>query len=169
MEPNPNSPDTRTCCNDAAAWKLPLLLAVVLLGIFLWKQNQSVPPSPAPSQVSSEWTPSVRPTGDTVGLEIDFGNGARRIFEALPYRAEMTVADVMGEARKFQPALRYAQVGEGAGGFLTELEGLKNEGASGRNWQYDVGGTPGNKSFCLQTVAPGELVRWTFAGQDENR
>jgi hypothetical protein len=142
---------------------------MVLLGMFLWKQNQPVPQPVASSHERAVWTPSARPTGETVVLEIDFGNGARRIFEALPYRDGMTVADVMDEARNFQPALRYAQVGEGAGGFLTELEGLKNEGASGRNWQYDVAGTPGNKSFCLQTVAYGELVRWTFAGKGENR
>lgn len=169
METNPSSPDAHTCCPSATGWRFPLLLAVMLLGIFLWKQSQSAPQPATPVHGTTNWTPSARPTGDTVALEIDFGNGARRIYEALPYQAGMTVADVMNVARQFQPALRYAQVGEGAGGFLTELEGLKNEGASGRNWQYEVAGTPGNKSFCLQTVAAGEQVRWTFAGPDENR
>jgi hypothetical protein len=79
----------------------------------------------------------------------------------------MTVEDVLIAAREFQPGISFAQIGEGAGGFLTELEGLKNEGASGRNWRYKVAGTPGSMSFCLQKVAPGELVRWSFAGEDE--
>jgi hypothetical protein len=169
MESNPVSPDAPNSFSNAAAWRFPLLLAVVLLGIFLWKQSQPLPQPAVSSQGTVDWTPSVKPTGETVALEIDFGNGARRVFEALPYQADMTVADVMDQARQFQPAIRFTQIGEGAGGFLTELEGLKNEGASGRNWQYEVAGTPGNKSFCLQTVAPGQQVRWTFAGPGENR
>lgn len=169
METNPDSPDSRACSHNAAMWKFPLLLLVVLAGIFLWKRSEPAPQPSVPSQANMDWAPTVRPTGDTVALEIDFGNGARRVFEALPHQPGMTVADVMHEAREFQPAIRYTQIGEGAGGFLVALEGLKNEGASGRNWQYQVAGTPGNKSFCLQTVAPGELVRWTFAGGDANR
>lgn len=169
MEPDPNSPDARTCCSNAAGWKFPLLLAVVLLGIFLWKRSEPATQPAVSTAVSADWSPAARPTGDTVGLEIDFGNGALRVFEDLPYQTEMTVADVMEQARRFQPGISYTQVGEGAGGFLTELEGLKNQGASGRNWQYEVAGTPGNKSFCLQTVAAGELVRWSFAGEDPNR
>jgi hypothetical protein len=169
METKPFGTDARSCCNGTAAWKFPLLLVMVLVGIFLWKRDEPTVQPAVPAEPSAEWTPTARPTGEVVALEIDFGNGARRVFEAVPYQADMTVADVMDQARQFQPAIRYTQVGGGAGGFLTELEGLKNEGASGRNWQYEVAGTPGNKSFCLQTVAPGELVRWTFAGGDRNR
>jgi hypothetical protein len=146
-----------------------LLLAIVLLGIFLWKRSEPAAQQPAPAEVTAAWTPSSRQTGETVRLEIDFGNGARRVFDALPYEVEMTVADVMAQAREFRPGISFAQIGEGAGGFLTELEGLKNEGASGRNWRYEVAGKPGTKSFCLEGVAAGELVRWSFAGEDENR
>jgi hypothetical protein len=169
METKSNSPDARSCCNGPAAWKFPLLLLVVLAGIFFWKRSEPLTRPAGSFQASIDWVPAVRPNGDTVGLEVDFGNGARRVFDALPYHADMTVADVMDEARQFQPAIRYTQMGEGAGGFLTDLEGLKNEGASGRNWQYEVAGKPGNKSFCLQTVMPGEVVRWTFAGEESNR
>jgi hypothetical protein len=161
--------DARNCCGNAAAWKFPLLLVLLLLGIFLWKRSEPATQPAIPTEVSEDWAPSAEPTGDTVALEIDFGNGARRVYDSLPHHAKMTVADVMNAAREFQPAIRFTQVGEGAGGFLTELEGLKNEGAGGRNWQYEVSGTPGNKSFCLQTVEPGGGVRWTFAGGDANR
>jgi hypothetical protein len=169
METKDPSPDARVCCGGAAKWRFPLLLAVLLLGIFFWKRSEQVG-QPAPTlDPAVEWMPSPPTTGEAVRLEIDFGNGARRVFDTLPYKADMTVADVMAAARDFRPGITYMQVGEGAGGFLTELEGLKNEGAGGRNWRYEVAGTPGNKSFCLQTVAPGELVRWSFAGESENR
>jgi hypothetical protein len=166
MESSHTSPDSQNCCIGIAAWKFPLLLVVVLGGILLWNREKSTPQSPAPEAASTDWLPTARPTGETVALEIDFGNGARRVFAALPYQADMTVADVMDQACRFRPAISFTQVGQGARGLLIELEGLKNEVASGRNWQYEVAGTPGNKSFCLQTVAPGELVRWTFAGAD---
>ena len=165
MEMNSPSPDARPCCNASTAWKFPLLLVVVLLGIFFWKRSEPVAQQAAPTEAPAEWTPSAKPTGEMVRLEIDFGNGARRQFDALPYKADMTVADVLVAARESQPGISFTQVGEGAGGFLTELEGLKNEGASGRNWRYEVAGTPGSQSFCLQKVAAGELVRWWFAGE----
>ena len=150
-------------------WRFPLLLAAVLIGIVLWNNGKPTDERAAPPERTATWSPSPAATGDVVPLEIDFGNGARRVFDALPYHAEMTVADVLEQARSFQPGISFKQEGEGATGFLTELEGLKNEGASGRNWQYEVAGSPGTMSFCLQTVAAGELVRWSFAGEDTNR
>jgi hypothetical protein len=169
METNSLSPDVRTGGTHSASWKFPLLLLLVLLGIFFWKRGEPVEPQVTSSAAIVPWTPSPRPTGEVVRLEIDFGNGARRVFDAVPYEAEMTVADVLAQAREFRPGITFTHIGAGKGGFLTELEGLKNEGASGRNWRYEVAGTPGTMSFCLQKVAAGDLVRWSFAGENENR
>jgi hypothetical protein len=163
METRATSPDVRECCSGTAWWKLPLLLAVVLVAMLLWRQGQPMADSASNRTTGEVWTPSPAATGDVVMLEIDFGNGARRLFDSLPWNKEMTVEDVMLAAREFKPGISYSQIGEGAKGFLTELEGLKNEGASGRNWQYEVAGTPGTRSFCLESVNAGELVRWTFA------
>jgi hypothetical protein len=148
-------------------WKFPVLLGLLLLGMLFWNRDQVVTQTEKLPLAAAEWTPSPQPAGEVVRLEIDFGNGAKRQFEALPWKADMTVADVLIAAREFRPGISFAQIGSGAGGFLTELEGLKNEGASGRNWRYEVAGTPGSMSFCLQKVAAGELVRWSFAGEDE--
>lgn len=141
----------------------------VLLGIFLWKLGLTSTPEAVPVARASTWSPSAAPVGETIALEIDFGNGAKRVFETLPFKPEMTVADVMQAATQFAPNITYTQIGAGAGGFLTELEGVKNEGANGRNWQYEVAGAPGTMSFCLAKVATGEQVRWTFAGREQNR
>ncbi len=145
-----------------------MILALILLGMLLWNRNKLESPTVEVQPGEVQWTPSEQPAGEVVRLEIDFGNGAKRQFEALPWRADMPVEDVMLAAREFRPGIRYVQIGEGAGGFLTELEGLKNEGASGRNWRYEVAGSPGSMSFCLQKVAAGELVRWRFAGEADD-
>ena len=165
METTANSPDARESSSNAGWWKLPLLLAIVLLAMLFWRQGQPV----VDSGVTRATGGSPAATGEVVKLEIDFGNGARRSFDSLPWKAEMTVEDVMLAARDFRPGISYSQIGEGAKGFLTELEGLKNEGFAGRNWQYDVAGSPGTRSFCLETVDAGELVRWTFAAQDDEQ
>jgi hypothetical protein len=169
METTANSPDARESSSNAAWWKLPLLLAIVLLAMLFWRQGQPVVESAATRTTGEAWTPSEPATGEVVKLEIDFGNGARRSFDSLPWKGEMTVEDVMLAARDFRPGISYSQIGEGAKGFLTELEGLKNEGFSGRNWQYDVAGSAGTRSFCLETVNAGELVRWTFAAQGDEQ
>jgi hypothetical protein len=169
METQPNSPDARDSSSNATWWKLPLLLAIVLLVMLFWRQGQPVVNSGATSATGEAWTPSPAATGEVVKLEIDFGNGARRSFDSLPWKDEMTVEDVLLAARDFKPGISYSQIGEGAKGFLTELEGLKNEGFAGRNWQYDVAGSAGTRSFCLETVNAGDLVRWTFAAQDDEQ
>lgn len=148
------------------SWVFPALLVIVLGGLLFWSRGQQTIPTDS-STAPVQWTPSARPEGEVALLEIDFGNGAKRVFDALPWHPEMTVAEVMMAAHDFKPGINYVQVGEGASGFLTELEGLKNEGANGRNWRYEVAGNPGTKSFCLQTVGAGEVVRWWFAGEEE--
>lgn len=165
MATNSKGPDATEDAAPPRLWLFPFLLALLLGSLVIWDRTWERPVVSNATPV--EWSPSARPTGDVVRLEIDFGNGAARHYHALPWKAGMTVADVMMAAREFQPGISYVQIGEGASGFLTQLEGLKNEGASGRNWRYEVAGTPGTKSFCLQEVAPGEQVRWWFAGEAE--
>jgi hypothetical protein len=169
METTPPSPDDRECCRGAAWWKLPLLLTAVLLAMLVWRQGQPIIDTGASRTPGEAWTPSAAAIGEVVKLEIDFGNGARRLFDSLPWKEKMTVEDVMLAARDFRPGISYSQIGEGAKGFLTELEGLKNEGFGGRNWQYEVAGSPGTRSFCLESVNAGDLVRWTFAAMGDEQ
>lgn len=169
METTPPSPDDTTGRNSNRPWLFPLLLSMVLFGILLlspWARH--APLGDAVPDVT-QGTPTPQPTGETVGLEIDFGNGAKRQFDGLPWHEEMTVADVLAAARQFHPGIRFSQIGTGESGLLTEIEGLKNEGSTGRNWLYEVADKPGTVSFCLQKVAPGELVRWRFTDASEEQ
>ena len=144
----------------------PLLLLVVLLvalGAVLL--NRFFVAGGDTSTTDAEWTPAARPTGETVRLEIDFGNGASREFAALPWQPEMTVGDVMETARDFRPAIRFTQQGEGESGFLTSLEGVANEGSGERNWRFSVNDRIGETSFCVAPVAAGDQVLWEFTGE----
>jgi hypothetical protein len=74
----------------------------------------------------------------------------------------MTVADVMQAARDFRPGVRFSQQGEGDMALLTSLDGVTNDAAIGRFWLYDVDGKPGDVSFAIQKVSPGQPVQWTY-------
>jgi len=159
--------------SSARGWAFPALLAVVVLIVGLvgtrdW-QGHSAPttdPSRGGPGLAAAWTPSAPAQGETVSLEIDFGNGAQKRFAALPWQPEMTVAGLLQEARQFRPGIQFRQRGEGAGGFLTGLDGLPNEGAGGKNWKFEVDGEHGRTSFCLQTLLPGAHVLWKFASDE---
>jgi hypothetical protein len=134
-----------------------------LVTVAKWTPNQPAPHQPAPS--AADWQPSPQPTGETVSLTIDFGNGASKEFAALPWRPEMTVADLLEAARQFRPGLGFKQIGEGASGFLSALDGLANQGAGGRNWIYQVDGRHAHVSFCLEKIEPGMHILWTFTDE----
>ena len=141
------------------------MLVLVLGGILTSRPRNRPPQSAEPPAQSDGWTPSAPATGQTVQLEIDFGNGSQRVYSALPWHEGMTVAEVLQEAHDFRPGIEFTQKGEGSGGFLTSLEGVKNEGTDGCNWLYEVAGNPGTQSFCVQTVGEGEQVLWRFAAK----
>jgi hypothetical protein len=163
-------------CVDRAlgGWIFPALLAVVLLaGVAIALVNhQAAPPGTAAGAVG-DWIPSDVPQGETVALEIDFGNGASKQIAALPWRTGMTVVQAMEAARDFRPGIAFTQDGAGASGLLTSIDGLKSEGAGGRNWRYrvvDLDGSDryGEVSFCLEPLQPGMGVLWEFAAGDYN-
>ncbi|MCA9235549.1 MAG: DUF4430 domain-containing protein [Planctomycetales bacterium] len=154
---------------DGGGWALPALLAA-LVGVIAtigWIQRNDQPPgdsSPPHGQLAAEaWTPTPRPTGATVSLTIDFGNGARRQFDALPWHSGATIADAMQAARAFRPGIAYVQQGEGAAAFVTALEGVESEGAGGRYWQILVNDEPINESMGAHAIEAGDRILWRFA------
>jgi hypothetical protein len=148
-------------------WVFPALLAIVLLVLAVIALCNRQPGSlRGDTESTGSWTPSDQPQGSTVALEIDFGNGAKWEFAALPWRAGMTVADLMEAARKFRPGIEFTQQGVGASGLLIAIDGLDSEGSGGRNWRYHVDGRFAEVSFCLEPVEPGMSVLWEFAAGD---
>lgn len=146
----------------SAGWRFPALLLLVLVAVAIIAFSQRPPVEIAHSTTSDSWTPAPLPTGETVQLVIDFGNGATREFNALPWSPNMTVADVLKTAQSFRPAIRFTQQGDGESGFLTSLEGVENEGDQQRNWRFLVDGDLGKTSFCIAQVESGSSVLWEY-------
>jgi hypothetical protein len=176
MEPNAPSPERQSPDRPAGRAGSPggslpwvLLLAAVVVGALLavFRQRSADnggEPSTTGAAASVPIRPSPQPTGETASLSIDFGNGVRKQFASLAYRHGMTAGDLMREAHKFRPGLRFTQRGSGAMGFVESLENVANEGGGGRNWLYSVNGQPATKSFDAQTLEPGAAVLWEFRG-----
>jgi len=153
--------------DSSGGWMFPGLLVVVLVvAVGFAKFGPASSDTASSSSPSADWSPSVRPQGEIVGLTIDFGNGSKQLFEALPWREGLTVEDLMHQASRHRPGINFSQHGEGETGFLQSIEGLKNQGASGRNWMYEVNDRFAEMSFCLQKLEPGDRVLWKFAGQE---
>ena len=148
-------------------WTLPLVLAVALAAtgwLLLSFRNGSLEGSqeaPAPAAGENLTAPPA-PDEQTVGLEVDFGNGARREIAALPWREGMTVGDLMREAAAFRPGIESTRTGQGEMSFLTSLDGVANEGPAGRSWMYQVGGRRAQVSYEVQPLAAGDRVLWVF-------
>jgi hypothetical protein len=102
-------------------------------------------------------------TGETVSLAIDYGPEGGRKDYAVPWREGMTVADALHAAGGTTGRLEVSHQGSGEATFLTEIGGVSNEGAGGRNWTYRVNGTLADRSFAVYPLRPGDQVLWTFA------
>lgn len=150
----------------SAWWVLPVLLALIVAVVAAvgWRQrmpdNSQVGANHPPRDASAP--PAPRPEGQTVSLAIDFGNGARREFAALPWRDGATIADVMTVAQAFRPAITFVQQGEGDAAFLTAIDGVATEGAGGRYWQILVNDEPINDSFGVHELVAGDRVLWRY-------
>jgi hypothetical protein len=180
--PSPAAQTDGTTASRRGDRALPLVLLVVaavfgaLLAAFSGaktspsgdrESSTGGPAAVAGESQSANWTPAPRPTGKTVTLTIDFGNGARREFDDLPWAPGLTLGKLMEEAREFRPAINFAQQGTGKMAFLSSLEGVANEsGADGRYWLYSVDGRHGDVSFAVQPLEAGAAVLWEFRRGD---
>jgi hypothetical protein len=141
-------------------WTLPFVLvaAIAIAGVWLAIRKT---PSESAAEKRVGWTAAA---GDqAASLSIDYGNGARREFAALPWTDGMTVAGVMQQAREFHPGIQFTQQGEGEMAMLTSLDGVVNDAGLGRFWIYEVDGKAGDVSFAVQRVEPGQQVRWVYS------
>jgi hypothetical protein len=165
------------CCN-LGGWKLPLLLAIVFVAILVINGKgvrQTIPgegdaatqaDGPAAERAAAE--SADLPANQTVGLAIDFGDGRRREWKSIAWREAFTVADALAAVREEGvkankvAALSFSQQGTGASAFLSEMDGVANEGAERRNWMYRVNGERADRSFAIYELKPGDQVLWTF-------
>lgn len=109
----------------------------------------------------------VATTGGTAA-EIDPGVGVTFESGQLPkviiaHEPEMTVLDAMRQVEQADHAWKFAYQGSGSSTFLLSIADQENEGASGRNWQYEINGQHAQQGIGTQTLEPGDQVLWKFA------
>jgi hypothetical protein len=151
-----------SCSACGSWWRLPLLLALVLAAVLLsrgFRETTTEPASDSPVRATGATT------GETISLAIDFGDGRQPQYEATPWREGMTVRDSLIAVADSPGGVRFAQQGSGESAFLTEINGVKNQGAGGRNWTYAVNGKLGDRSFAVYPLRAGDQVLWTFGSQ----
>lgn len=100
----------------------------------------------------------------TVRLAIDFGDGAQKVFPAVPWTSGQTVLDVLAWADKHPRGIELETSGSGASAFVRGIDGLKNEGggASAKNWLFWHNGKLANKGAGACQLQPGDEVLWKF-------
>lgn len=110
------------------------------------------------------------PKAPTVRLVIDFGEGFEKHFNKLPWIEGMTVKSAMEAAKALPPPreMTFESKGEGERGMVVTIDGLANEGAgkSTRNWLFWVNDAPGEKSYAIMPMNPGDVATWRFATYD---
>lgn len=104
------------------------------------------------------------PAAASVSLTIDYKDGARKVFAALPHSADMTVLDVLNLAARHPHGITYISSGSGESAFVKQIDDLKNQGggAKARNWQFLVNGNVGTRGAGATRLKPGDGVVWDF-------
>lgn len=104
---------------------------------------------------------AAEPAQATVALVIDYGDGVEKHFRELPWKAGMTVLDVIKAAEQHPRGSKFVYRSAGDTAFLTQIDDVKNEG-SGRNWIFSINGELGKRSFAVTEVKSADRVLWKF-------
>ena len=113
---------------------------------------------------------AVSETGESISLEIDFGDGAFRRYSPIPWNDGTTVADAMELVKKHRHGVEFHNEGEGEKALLVRIEDVQNQGgdAGAKNWVYEVNGKRAIVSFAVCPLAASDTVLWKFTIYDYN-
>ena len=117
----------------------------------------SIPLIPSASSLSADDT-SVK----AVTLTIDYGDGVQKRFKAIPWNRGMTVLDALQAAAKHPRGVQIKVRGRGSTAFVTQIDDLKNQGARGLNWIFEVDKKLGHQSCGIQKLNAKNTVLWKF-------
>lgn len=106
---------------------------------------------------------------ETVKLTIEFGESRpKRVIENIEWREDMTVYDVMNQARRIDKEFAFRHRGSRDTLFILAIEGVENEGARGDNWIFRVNDKLGDRSCGIYPVEAGQHVIWRFGEYKQN-
>lgn len=145
-----------TVSTSRSAMVLPLILVALLVGVLAVRfVNERLL---APTDVAS-------PPDDPAGLVTltRQSPGAEPVAADVPWRPGDTVLDATRAAGLYAPDLWASQWrGEGEMAFLTELGGVPNEGADGRNWLFSVNGELADRGAGAVELQANDRVLWSL-------
>jgi hypothetical protein len=101
------------------------------------------------------------PPAAVVSVVIDYGDGVKKTFTALPWKKGMTVLDALRAASAHPRGIQFKHRGKKETAFVTEVDGLENEGA-GNNWLFFVNKKMGKRSCGVIELLRGDAVLWKF-------
>ena len=134
-------------------WLAPLLLLVGVGLLVLPNLPRADPPA--------EDNPADRLT---ITLQVDDNNGPVQTIAELPWSDGMTVGALLRQCGEQNAEFTYTSQGEGERAFLSEIQGVANEGAgpTARNWMFYIGGQRGDRSYDIYPLRQGDVVLWKF-------
>ena len=102
---------------------------------------------------------------NTVRLVVDYGDGASKILDDLPWKKGDTVLDALKAATARPHGISFSFTGTGESAVLTKIDDVANQGTGPgrRNWQYWVNGAYGDRSFATFELQAQDQVVWRFA------
>lgn len=126
-----------------------LLAAIVM---FATKVNSATDVEPANRQENRKF----------VVLTVDYGDGAQKKYNAIPWQTDMTVLKVMQWADKHPHGIDFVSRGEGATAMLIQIDDLKNRGGESKNWIFRVNDKLADRSCGIFPVKEGDRILWRF-------
>jgi hypothetical protein len=99
----------------------------------------------------------------TVSLTIKFSEDQEKEFTEIRWSEEMTVLDALKAADALPEGIDFVSRGKGATAFVTSIDGIKNKGAFGSNWVFQVNGEKADKGCGVYKLGAGDKVLWKYA------
>ncbi|WP_425616772.1 DUF4430 domain-containing protein [Anatilimnocola sp. NA78] len=127
-----------------------LVTAILMLGV-----SVAVAQEPAPVKI----LPPLEVK--TVQLTIDYGDGSKRQFTAIPWKEKQTALEVLEAAAKHPRGVKFKHRGSGATVLVTAIDDLSNQ-AGGNSWLYEVNGKLADRSCGVYEVQAGDTLLWKF-------
>lgn len=140
--------------NSRRACLLLFAAAVMSQVVTLFAQAPAVKSSAAAAKSAAK----------TVTLTIAFPDDVEVTYKAISFQEGMTVLDALTAASKHARPLKFKYTGSGEFAFLTEIDNVKNEGAAGKNWTFQVDGARAKVGMGSMKLKEGNHILWLFGG-----
>ena len=151
-----------TFTKNTVQWVLLILVGLGFVGGNIG--CKPVTPKPAPIAEPTDGL-NERVAQKTVKLVIDYGDCSQRVYLSLAWNDGDTVLSAMDKAKVHTHPLAFAYTGSEASVFVTEIDGMKNQGggADKKNWLFWVNGKFGDRSAGVYPVQAADEIVWKFS------